>query len=220
VVHGNPVNHLHDNNRFADTRAAEQTDLSSQHIRFKEINDFDARFEHLGFGALVFEAGRRPMNGIKLGGFYISEFIHRLSDNVHHPPEGFASYGDADGLAGIDRRHTAHHPVGGLHTAAANTVFSQVLLDFDADTEFLPAGVPLDPHAVIDRGKTFFIKLAVDHRPNYLYDFSNLCHLNSPAANQITNDEWRFSIRHSVEAAPLTTSISSLVIPAWRTLFA
>lgn len=44
MLGGNVVDKLHDDNRFSDARAAEQTDFSAFGIRADQVNDFDARF--------------------------------------------------------------------------------------------------------------------------------------------------------------------------------
>jgi hypothetical protein len=44
------VDELHHNDRLADARAAEQTDLAAAQKRLNQVDDFDSRFEHLELG--------------------------------------------------------------------------------------------------------------------------------------------------------------------------
>jgi hypothetical protein len=47
VLHGDVVNQLHDKHGLADARAAEQADLAAAQEGLDEIDDLDARLEHL-----------------------------------------------------------------------------------------------------------------------------------------------------------------------------
>ena len=66
MLSGDAVDQFHDDDRFPDTRSAEETDFSSFGKGLDEIDYLDARFQHFGFGALVLEAGRSPVNRIAL----------------------------------------------------------------------------------------------------------------------------------------------------------
>ena len=58
VVVGDAGDHLLDEHRLADTRAAEQADLAALHVRREQVDDLDAGLEHLGLGLELVE-GRR-----------------------------------------------------------------------------------------------------------------------------------------------------------------
>src|SRR5262249_49658101 len=47
VLRRNAVDHLHDDDRLAHARAAEQADLATLHVRLEEVDDLDAGLEHL-----------------------------------------------------------------------------------------------------------------------------------------------------------------------------
>ena len=63
------VDQLHHDNRLAHARAAEQTDLAAAHKRLNQVDDLDARFEHLQFGRLLVKRRSVTMDRITLGVF-------------------------------------------------------------------------------------------------------------------------------------------------------
>lgn len=57
VAFGNIVNQFHNQNGFADTGAAEQTDFAAFGIRFKQIDYFNAGGQNFRIGGLLGKAG-------------------------------------------------------------------------------------------------------------------------------------------------------------------
>jgi hypothetical protein len=55
VLGSDPVDELHDDDRLADSRAAEKADLSASGKRLDQVDDLDPCLEHFGFRALVLE---------------------------------------------------------------------------------------------------------------------------------------------------------------------
>ena len=53
MVYGNVMNHFHNQNRFADARAAEKAYLSAFGIGNKKVYYLNARFKYLGSGLLL-----------------------------------------------------------------------------------------------------------------------------------------------------------------------
>ena len=78
VLHGDVVDEFLDDDRLADARAAEQTDLSAAKIRLKQIDDLDAGLEHFKARRLVFKRRRLAVNRITLLGVDRAHLIHRL----------------------------------------------------------------------------------------------------------------------------------------------
>ena len=62
VLHGDVVDELHDDDGLADAGAAEQADLAALQVRLEQVDDLDARLEHLQLGGLLFERRRRAVN--------------------------------------------------------------------------------------------------------------------------------------------------------------
>ena len=63
ILLGDIVNQLHDQDRFAYTRAAEEADLSTLGVGLQEVNHLDAGVEHLLRGGQFLKFGGLPMDG-------------------------------------------------------------------------------------------------------------------------------------------------------------
>src|SRR5262249_51003374 len=106
----------------------------------------------------------------------------------------------------IHGTHAAAQSVGRLHGDGPDAVLAEVLFDFDDD---LAAGcaallVHRDAESVVDFRQVPGVEFDVDDRPDDLNNFA---------------DVLRGCCGHQSASAPETTSMISLVIAAWRTLF-
>jgi hypothetical protein len=50
VLEGDVMDELHDDDRLADARAAEQSDLAAPQVGLEQVDDLDACLEHLQLG--------------------------------------------------------------------------------------------------------------------------------------------------------------------------
>ena len=125
------VDQLHDDDRLADARAAEQSDLAAAQIGLQQIDHLDAGLEHLQLGGLLFESRRRHdgwttscavLMGPMLSTGSPITFITRPS--VWLPTGTSIRMPQAHGL------HSAHHAVGGLQRDGAHASFADVLRHF------------------------------------------------------------------------------------------
>ena len=164
VLHGDVVDEFHDDDGFADARAAEQTDLAAAQIGFEQIDDLDSGLEHFESRRLIFERRRLAMNRIALLGIDRPHLVHRLAEHVQHAAQGLLAHRHADGAAEADRLHAAHQALGGLHRDGADAAFADVLLGFADDVDGLGDVEAFAGDA--DRGIDFrdltFGELAVD----------------------------------------------------------
>ena len=136
VLERDVVNQLHDDDGLADARAAEQSDLPALQVRLEEIDDLDARLEHLQVGRLILERGRRAVNRpafLRLDRSIGK--VDRFAEHVQYTAEGLRSHGHGDRPAEIDGFHAALQPVGRLHRDRAHAVLAEVLLDFGDDVD-------------------------------------------------------------------------------------
>ena len=85
MLQGDVVDQLHDDDGLADTGAAEQTDLSALQVRLEQVDDLDARFEHLELGRLLLKRRCRTVNRPALLGLDgpIGK-SDRLAEHVEH----------------------------------------------------------------------------------------------------------------------------------------
>ena len=182
VLHGHVVNQLLNQNRFADAGTAEQANFPALQEGLNEVHDLDACLKHLQRCGLLVQQGSRPVNLIHGRTRQRAQLIHRLSKNVHHPPQRGSAHRNTDALAEIVSFHPAHQAFRGLHRYGAHAPFPEVLLHLRGHINRFGNVVPFagDAHRVVNRGKVSRFELHVKHRPDYLHDVSHrgvfLCH--------------------------------------------
>src|SRR5271156_1226253 len=138
-----------------------------------------------------------------------SKAIDRLAEHVEHAAQGRASDRHLDWPARVERLHAANHSFRRLHSHGADAAFTEVLLYLRSNVQRFRHRVAFagDPHGIIDGRQMPGLKLKIQHRSDDLDNPSHsslfFCHAFS----------------YAVDEAPLTISIISLVMAAWRTLF-
>ena len=207
VLHRDVVDELHDDDGLAHAGPAEQANLAALEVGLEQVDDLDARLEHLELGGLVLQRRRRPMDRpVFLGVDRTAGVVDRLAEHVQDPAERLRTDRDGDRGAEILGDHAALHAIGRLHRDGADAVLAQVLLDLGDDVD-LPRllGVCLDAQGVVNLRKAARLELDVDDGTNDLDD----------ASDSFFSHEFS----HQSACAPETTSMISRVIAAWRTLF-
>jgi len=86
---------------------------------------------------------------VVLGGVDGATLIDGLSDDVHDAAQAALSDWDADGLLCVDHALTSYKTFCGIHGNGADCVLSQVLGDFEDETDL----VALDLEGVEDGGQ-------------------------------------------------------------------
>ena len=141
----NVVDELHDQNRLADARAAEEADLSAAGVRCDQVNDLDARLENLRRCLLVVELRRgavdRPALLVADRGGVV---VNRLAEDVEDASEGRLADGNHDRGARIVRLHAAHQTVGGAHGDASRDAVAEMLHDLDREIYLAVGGLARD----------------------------------------------------------------------------
>ena len=208
VLDGDVVNQLLNDDGLADTGAAEQADLAALEVRLEQVDDLDARLEHLELGRLALEVRRLAVDGPALCALdrLVGE-VDRLAEDVEHAAERHWSHRHGDRRAGVDGFHPALHAVGRLHRDGPHAPLAEVLLDFDDHVDGVAPRGGDDADGVVDVGQVPVGEFDVDDRSDDLDDPAGvrclLCHCCFPYS----------------ACAPETTSMISRVIAAWRTLF-
>src|ERR1035437_2906085 len=209
VVLGHVVDEFHDDHRLAHAGAAEQADLAALEEGLDQVDDLDAGLEHLLVGGLLGEERRGPVNRHARLFADGAQIVDRVADDVDDAAQRLFAHRHTDGSAQVDGLHPANHAVGGFHGHGADATLAQVLLDFknDADGRGYGEALAHDAQRLVDGRHRRFFKLHV-HRGtgdlDYLADI--LCHF--------------FCLpKCYAAAAPLTISMISLVMAAWRTRF-
>src|SRR5439155_26569550 len=92
---------LLDEHGLADAGAAEEPGLAALRIRLQEVDDLDARLEHLDLRRLVLERRGRPMDRVHLLRVDRRPLVHGLADDVQDPAERPGPDRDPDPRAGV-----------------------------------------------------------------------------------------------------------------------
>ena len=187
VLHRDVVDQFLNENGFADTGAAEQSDLAALQERLNQVDDFDSGLEHFESGGLIVEQRRRAVNRIVRLADERPKLIDGLAEHVHHAAKRRPADRNGDARAGVEGLHAANHAFGRLHGNGAHAAFAKVLLHFDGDVDRLGnvEAFARDANGVVNGRQVSRFKLNVEHRSNDLDDVSDgcvfLCHAFSYA---------------------------------------
>src|SRR5271155_937185 len=204
MLQGDVVDQLLNDDRLADAGAAKEADLAALEEWLDQVDDLHARLEHFFMRRLLIERRSRTVNGHVDLCVDRAKLVDRLSDHVEHATKRLVSHGNGNRAALIDGIHASHHAFGGLHGDAAHAAFAQMLLHFKNHVNWVRhrEAVAHNAQRLVNRRYLCFFKLNVHRRSGDFNDPANiLCH--------------KILSLYSA-AAPLTISISSLVIAAWR----
>ncbi len=141
VLLGEVVDQLLDQDGLADARATEQPDLAALGVRGEQVDDLDARLEHLrcrrqildARGVLVDATARR------VGRQRLAE-VDRLAEQVEDPTERDLAHGHGDRATRVDHLGAARQAVGRVHRDGAHAVVTEMLLDLAHEHAFACAG--------------------------------------------------------------------------------
>ena len=141
VLLGEVVDQLLDQHGLADAGAAEQPDLAALRVRGEQVDDLDARLEHLGRRRQVLDARGVLVDATALGvgGQRLAE-VDRLAEQVEDAPERDLAHGHGDRAARVDHLGAAREAVGRVHRDGAHAVVAEVLLDLAHEHALACAG--------------------------------------------------------------------------------
>ena len=128
---GDVVDKLHDEHGLAYAGTAEQTDLTTLHVRLEEVDDLDTRSEHLLVCRQVFELWSLAVDRISALHIELAHTINRLTDYVHHTALDLFTCRHKDSVACRHHFQTALQTVGVVHCYATNRVLTDVLLNLN-----------------------------------------------------------------------------------------
>src|SRR5207248_4957586 len=105
------VDELGDDDRLAQTGAAEEADLASLGKGADEVDDLDTRLEDLRRRALLAQRRSGPVDRPNLLGLGRAPLVDRPAQEVEDAPERAAPYRHLDRSARIHHRHPTHEAV-------------------------------------------------------------------------------------------------------------
>ena len=169
---GDVVDQLHDDDRLADTRAAEKADLPAFYEWRDQIDDLDARLEDLGLGLQVREQRSRTMDrpALDIRGDRRS-VVHRLTEYVENSTQRGLADRNLDRRSGIFDVHPAHDGVRRGHRDGAHLIATDVLLHFDRHID-VGAGIRFLANAerVVKLRQVLRFEFDVEYGADHLHD--------------------------------------------------
>src|SRR5690606_23082399 len=211
-VLGDADDHLLDEHRLAHAGAAEQADLAALDVRRRQVDDLDARLQHLGLRLQLRELGGVPGDVPVLVGLELLALfeVEALADGVEDLALDAVADRDLDLGAGVGHLGAADQAVGRGHADGADLVVTQVLRDLHGEARGLLALPDLDVQRVEDLRNGIAREFDVDDRPDDPYDASHSISVSH-----------RYSFPAAERAlAPPSISLISCVIAACRAAFA
>ena len=222
MVLGHALNHFLNQHGLAHTCTTEQTDLAALHVRGQQIDDLDARFEHLGLGLQLIEGRRVAVDRPTLGDGdgLIRLLVEDVTGHVEDVALGHVADRHGDRGAGVGDGGTTNQAVGGLQSDATDRGITEVLFDLEGDLGllrlafFLGAGVD-DRYfqGVVDVGQMTHREFNVDNRALDAGD-ATVGRLGRSGL-VVSHMRSYSSFLVSASALPMI-SVSSWVIEAWR----
>ena len=173
VVLGHALNHFLNQHGLAHTCTTEQTDLATLHVRGQQVNDLDARLEHLGLGLQLIEGRRVAVDRPTLGDGdgLIRLLVEDVAGHVEDVALGHIADRHGNRGSGVGDQSATDQAVGRLQGDATNRGITEVLFDLKGDFSdlclalFLGAGVDdLYFQGVVDVGQMTHREFNVDNR--------------------------------------------------------
>ena len=173
MLDGDVADELHQGDRLAHARAAEEPDLAALVEGADEVDDLDAGLQDLDPRGLVDVGRGLAVDGPVLPGADLAAAVHRRAEHVHDAPQGLRADRHRDRRPGVVDPHTALQAVGGAHRDGAHHPVPDLLLH-------LQGQAVLDLERVVDLGHRRARKLRVHDGPDDFDDVSRAHDCKSP----------------------------------------
>ena len=175
------VDKFHDEHGLAYTGTAEQTDLSTFHIRFQKVDYLDTRCEHLLVCGEVFKLRCFTVNGISALHVELAHAVDRLAYHIHHSTLDLLACRHKDCISRRNDFQSSLQSIGIVHCDASHGVFSDVLLHFNDE---LLSVRTFQLQSLVYFGQYFLcllscrVEIDIDYRTDNLRDVPiDLCHI-------------------------------------------
>ena len=178
VVLSNTLNHFLNQNGLAHTCATEEANLATLNIWGEQVDNLDARFEHLRASLKLVECRRLAVNGPALGDFQMLTGleIQDLAGHVENVTLRDVAYRNRDRSTGIGDNRAANHTVGRLERNRTNQVVTEVLSNLKGDrlnagfTFALPGKIHINVQCVVQGRNCVRRELNIDNRSDNTCD--------------------------------------------------
>ena len=172
---GNVVDQLHDEHRLTYTGTAEETNLTTLHVRLEQVDHLDTGGKHLLVRRELVKLRSLAMDRISTLHVQFVHTINRLSDYIHHTALDLLSGRHHDWVACYGNFQATLQAVGIVHGDTANCILTDVLLHLDDQVAsvwafHLQSFVNFRKHLL--RVLALGIEIYVDNRTDNLRDAS------------------------------------------------
>src|SRR5262249_51151879 len=148
---GNIINKLHDDDRLADSGAAERAYLAALEERANQIDDFDSRRKNLWRYGLLNQRRWKPVDRIILLRLNRAALVYRISCNVKHSPHDSVPDGHVYWPTAIHHVKATFQTLGSRHGDCPDQFVAKMLLHFESDIHGPILNLAFDSQRVIDR---------------------------------------------------------------------
>ena len=168
VGRGDTGDQLLEDDRLAQSGAAEQSGLAAADEGRQEVDHLDARLEDFRLRGEVDDQRGIAVDGPVVFGVDGAAFVDRFAQQVEDAPQGGLAHRHADRGAGVGAGHAADHAVGAAQGDAADAAAAELGLDLAGEANLHALLLALDLHGVIDRRQMVLGELGVEGRANDL----------------------------------------------------
>ena len=157
-----------EDDRLAQSGAAEQPGLAAADEGRQQVDDLDARLEDFRLRREVGDRRGIAMDGPVLFGVDGAAIVDRFAQQVEDAAQRGLAHRHADRSAGVDAGHAADHAVGAAQGDAADAAAAKLGLDLAGEADLHALLLGLDRHGVIDRRQMVLGELRVEGRADDL----------------------------------------------------
>ena len=170
---GDVVDELHDDDRLADAGAAKGADLAALQKGANQIDDLDARGQHLRRRRLIRERRRRTMDRIVLLRRDRSALVHRTSGDIEDAAHHAFADRHRDRSTPVGHLDAALEPLGARHGDRPDPLVAEMLLHLEGERD-RPALHRVVHGERVEDGWKRVGKFDVHHRAGDLNDFADV----------------------------------------------
>ncbi len=175
------ADHLHDDDRLADSRSTEESDLRAFREGADEVDDLDAGLEDLRLRRLLGDGGRGAVHRHPRSAGEGALAVDGVADDVEHAPERFLADGNLNRRTRCAHGVAAAHTFSRVHRNRAHRAVAQALLYLEHEEL---AALAIHLQRVKNLRQASAAELHVHDRPDHLHDCTGAglqlhnCHLS------------------------------------------
>ena len=131
VSFGDVVDKLHDKHCLTYTGTSEESDFTTLHVGFEQVDNLDTGSQHLFVGRQFVKLRSLAVDRISALHVKFLHTVDRLTDNIHHTALDLVAGRHGDRTSRSHDIQAALQSVGIVHSHTAYSIFTDMLLDLD-----------------------------------------------------------------------------------------